>query len=131
MSRERLIVTAVTVRGLSQAEAARAYGLSQSRVSRILARWRREGDAGLVPRSRRPKTSPTAIPAATVELIVNLRANLQQQGLDHGPATIIWHLTIDLYATTNPSETQRVEPENQVRPFADVLRHHNCCGDRI
>jgi transposase InsO family protein len=92
VSRERLIVTAVTVQGLSQAAAARAYGLSESRVSRIMARWRREGDAGLEPRSRRPRTSPTAIPAATVELIVNLRANLHRQGLDHGPATIAWHL---------------------------------------
>ncbi|WP_395638572.1 helix-turn-helix domain-containing protein [Pseudolysinimonas sp.] len=64
MSRERLIVTAVAIQGLSQAEAARAYGLSESRVSRIMTRWRREGEAGLEPRSRRPKTTPTAIPAA-------------------------------------------------------------------
>jgi transposase InsO family protein len=92
VSRERLIVTAVTVQGLSQAQAARTYGLSESRVSRIMARWRLEGEAALEPRSRRPKTSPTAIPASTVELIVNLRANLQQQGLDHGPETIAWHL---------------------------------------
>ena len=57
MSRADLIVTAITVQGLSQAEAARTYGLSPSRVSRIMARWRREGEAGLEARSRRPKTS--------------------------------------------------------------------------
>lgn len=61
MSRARLIVMAVTVQGLSQAEAARRYGLSESRVIRIMTRWRLEGDAGLEPRSRRPKTSPHAI----------------------------------------------------------------------
>lgn len=129
MSRERLIVTAVTVQGLSQAQAARDYGLSQSRVSRIMARWRREGAAGLEPRSRRPKTSPTAIPAATVELIVNLRANLQQQGLDHGPATIVWHLQHHHGVTVSRATVARtltraglVTAEPKKRPKSSYLR---------
>ncbi|BAU33486.1 integrase catalytic subunit [Microcella alkaliphila] len=57
-----------------------------------MARWRRDGEAGLEPRSRRPKTSPNATPTSTIELITNLRANLHTQGLDHGPTTIAWHL---------------------------------------
>lgn len=129
MSRERLIVTAVTVQGLSQAEASRAYGLSESRVSRMMARWRREGDAALEPRSRRPRTSPTAIPPSTVELIVNLRANLQRQGLDHGPATIVWHLQHHHDVTVSRSTIARtltraglVTAEPKKRPKSSYLR---------
>ena len=51
-----------------------------------------EGEAAFEPRSRRPKTSPTAIPAHVVELIVRLRKQLAEQGLDAGPDTIAWHL---------------------------------------
>ena len=58
----------------------------------LVARWRREGDAAFEPRSRRPKTSPAAIPAATVELIVQLRRRLCAAGLDAGSDTIGWHL---------------------------------------
>ena len=108
MSRARLIVTAVTVQGLTQAAAARQYGLSESRVSRLMARWRVEGDAALEPRSRRPKSSPTATPPATVELIVNLRANLRRQGLDHGPATIVWHLAHHHGITRSRSTVARI-----------------------
>jgi len=50
--------------GLSQGEAARRYGVSQGWISRLLARYRAEGEAAFGPRSRRPKTSPKAIPRA-------------------------------------------------------------------
>ena len=61
MSLRRSVILSVTVEGLSQAEAARCYEVSESFVSRLLARWRAEGDAAFEPRSRRPKASPTAI----------------------------------------------------------------------
>jgi Helix-turn-helix domain len=69
MSKARLIITAVTVEGRSQHEVARVYGINQSWVSRLVARYRAEGEAAFQPRSRRPKTSPTAIGLATVTLI--------------------------------------------------------------
>ena len=69
MSKARLVITAVIVEGRSQGEAARAYGVSQGWVSRLVARYRAEGEAAFEPRSRRPKTSPTATSANTVELI--------------------------------------------------------------
>ena len=62
MSKARLIITAVVVEGRSQREVARAYGINQRWVSRLVARYRAEGEAAFAPRSRRPKTSPTAIP---------------------------------------------------------------------
>jgi transposase InsO family protein len=61
-------------------------------VSKLVARYRAEGAAALEPRSRRPKTSPGAVPARTVELIAGLRKDLEGLGLDAGPDTIRWHL---------------------------------------
>jgi len=92
VSKARLVITAVVVEGRSQHEVARAYGLSQSWISRLVARFSREGEAAFEPRSRRPKRSPTAIPQAAVELICRLRLDLTSQGLDAGPDTIAWHL---------------------------------------
>jgi hypothetical protein len=92
MSKRQAVVLSVTVEKLSQAETARLYGVSEAFVSRLMARWRVEGDAAFETRSRRPLNSPTATAANTVDLIVNLRAELAAKGLDAGPATIVWHL---------------------------------------
>jgi transposase len=78
--------------GRSQGEAARAYGVSQGWVSRLVARYRAEGEAAFEPRSRRPKTSPNAISDHAAELIVRLLKDLAGQGLDAGPETICWHM---------------------------------------
>ena len=92
MSKARLIITAVLVEGRSQAEVARDYQVSESWVSRLVARYRVEGDIAFEPRSRRPHTRPQATPAASVELILKVRAELTRQGLDAGADTIGWHL---------------------------------------
>jgi transposase InsO family protein len=92
MSKARLVITAVVIEGRSQGEVARAYGVSQGWVSRLVARYRAEGQAAFEPRSRRPKSSPRAIPDATAGLITGLRKELAGQGLDAGPQTIAWHL---------------------------------------
>src|ERR1700757_772628 len=92
MSKARLVITAVVTEGLSQGEAARRYGVSQGWISRLLARYRAEGEAAFEPRSRRPETFPSAISPGTVELITRLRKELSGQGLDAGPHTIAWHL---------------------------------------
>jgi len=76
MSKARLVITAVVTERRSQGEVARAYGVSQGWVSRLVARYRAEGEAAFEPRSRRPKTSPAAISDATVELITRLRKDL-------------------------------------------------------
>jgi transposase InsO family protein len=92
MSKARLVITAVVVEGRSQGEVARAYGVSQPWVSRLVARYRAEGEAAFQPRSRRPHTSPTATDAAVVERILELRKSLTERGLDAGPQTLVWHL---------------------------------------
>jgi hypothetical protein len=79
------VITSVVVEGRSAGEVARSYGVSRSWVYELVARYRAEGDTAFAPRSRRPKTSPGALAAATVELIVELRKDLGGQGLDAGP----------------------------------------------
>jgi transposase InsO family protein len=92
VSKARLVITAVIVEARSQSEVARAYGVSQSWISRLVKRYRLEGEAAFQPRSRRPHTSPARLPQTTIDLIVELRENLASKGLDHGPHTIAWHL---------------------------------------
>jgi len=84
-SRARLVITAITTQGLSQAEAARTYGLSQAWVSRLMAGYRVEGEAAFEPRSRRPKAaSPRALLVEVRDLILRLRKKLGDAGLDAG-----------------------------------------------
>ena len=92
MSTARVVITAVVVEGRSQAEVARAYGVSPSWVSKLVARWRQEGEAAFQPRSRRPKTSPGRLPDDVIEVICTLRRTLTEAGHDAGPVTLAWHL---------------------------------------
>jgi transposase InsO family protein len=92
VSKARLVITAVVVEGRSQAEVARAYDVSQPWVSRLVARYRREGEKAFEPRSRRPRSSPNATPQPVVDRILRLRSELSGQGLDAGPHTLVWHL---------------------------------------
>lgn len=45
MSKRRAVILSVIVEGLTQAETARPYGVSEATVSCLLARCRAEGDA--------------------------------------------------------------------------------------
>ena len=92
MSKRRLVITAVLA-GQSQSEVARTYAVSQGWISRLMARYRIEGDAAFEPLSRAPKTSPAATAPETVELVLALRKNLTESGHDANPDTICWHLT--------------------------------------
>ena len=129
MSKARLVITAVVIEGRSQGEAARAYGVSQGWVSRLVARYRDEGEAAFAPRSRRPGRSPAAISDATVDLIVALRKDLAGQGLDAGPDTICWHLEQHHRVKVSASTVSRylarrglVVPEPRKRPKSSYLR---------
>lgn len=92
MSLNRLLITAVVIENRPVHEVAATYGVSRSWVYRLLARYRREGDAVFEPRSRRPASNPNAIPTEAIDLILELREKLTATGLDAGPDTIRWHL---------------------------------------
>src|SRR3954447_1933742 len=85
MSKTRLVITAVVTENRPVREVAVEYGVSRSWLYELLARYQREGEAIFEPRSRRPKTTPTAIPPEAIELIVELREKLVATGLDAGP----------------------------------------------
>jgi transposase InsO family protein len=129
MSKARLVITAVVTEGRSQGEAAREYGVSQGWVSRLVARYRAEGQAAFEPRSRRPKTSPSSVSQDTVELIIRLRKELAGQGLNAGPQTIAWHLEHHHQVTVSPATISRylarhglVTPQPSKRPRSSYLR---------
>jgi transposase InsO family protein len=129
MSKARLVITAVTVEKRPVSEVARAYGVARSWVYTLLARYAAEGEAAFEPRSRRPKSSPRAIPDATVGLIVGLRKELAGQGLDAGPQTIAWHLHHHHQLRVSPATISRyltraglVVPEPSKRPRSSYIR---------
>jgi transposase-like protein len=83
------VITAVVLEGRSQAEVARAYGVSKGWVSKLIARYRAEGEAAFEPRSRRPTSSPSRTAPEVVRAIVRLRRQLIRAGHDAGAATIV------------------------------------------
>ena len=92
MSKARLVITAIEVEGRSPAEVVAAFGVSRSWLYELLARYRAEGDAAFQPRSRRPRSSPGATPAQTVELVLGISQAAQRRGPGRRSETIGWHL---------------------------------------
>jgi transposase InsO family protein len=92
MSLARLVVTAVRIEGRAKAEVSRDYGVSPRWVYELVNRFDAEGEAGLEPRSRRPRASPHRTSGAMEDEIVELRKELLDQGLDAGAHTIAVHL---------------------------------------
>lgn len=93
MDKARFLVETHLQTGRPIAELAAAHGVHRSWLYKLLARYRREGPAGLEPRSRRPHNSPTRIADRHEDAIVELRKELLDAGLDAGAATIHWHLS--------------------------------------
>jgi transposase InsO family protein len=129
MSKARLVITAVTAEKRPVSEVAKSYGVARSWVYALLARYEAEGEAAFEPRSRRPKTSPSAISPETVELITRLRKELAGQGLDAGPQTIAWHLGQHHQLTVSPATVSRylarqglVTPDPSKRPKSSYIR---------
>ncbi|MCW2807554.1 MAG: transposase [Marmoricola sp.] len=127
-SKRRLVITAVLA-GSSQSEVARTYAVSQGWISRLMKRYETEGEAAFEPRSRAPKNSPTATPPATVELVLRLRKELSEAGLDAGADTIDWHLDHHHQITLARATINRilvragqVSPDPSKRPKSSCIR---------
>jgi transposase InsO family protein len=142
MSKARLVLTALLVDCQTPAEVAARYGVHRSWVYKLKARYDADGEAALQPRSRRPHTSPTAIPPATVTLITQLRGKLTTAGLDAGPDTIAWHLahhhsirvsasTISRYLTRAGlvTPTPKKRPKSSYHRFAATLPNQTWQAD--
>src|ERR1700722_6843858 len=127
MSKARLVITAVNVEKRPVSEVAKSYGIARSWVCALLDRYRAEGEAAFEPRSRWPKTSPTAISDDAADLIIQLRKELSGQGLDAGPQTIAWHLQhrVEVPAATVSRYLSRaglVTPNPAKRPKSSCTR---------
>jgi transposase InsO family protein len=103
MSLARLVVTAVRVEGRSKSAVAREYGVSRRWVHELVGRYDADGEAGLLPRSRRPHHSPSRTAQQVEDAIVRWRKSLTEQGLDAGAATIAVHLAGQLGPELVPS----------------------------
>jgi transposase InsO family protein len=110
MDKGRFLIETHLRTGRPIAELADAHGVSRSWLYKLLARYRRDGDAGLEPRSRRPHRSPTRIADLYDDEIVALRKELTDAGFDAGAATIHYHLS------------QRRQPVPSVPTIWRVLR---------
>jgi transposase InsO family protein len=129
MSKARLVITAIELEGRSVTEVATTYRVSRSWIYELLARYRTEGDTAFEPRSRRPKTSPTATPQTTIDLIISIRKQLVESGLDAGPDTLAWHLQHHHQITISVSTVARiltrqslVDPQPKKRPKSSYIR---------
>jgi transposase InsO family protein len=128
VSKRRLVITAVLA-GQSQSEVARTYEVSQGWISRLMARYRDEGEAAFEPRSRAPKNNPGATAPQTVELVLRLRKQLAESGLDAGADTLGWHLQHHHQTTLSRATINRiltragaVTPDPSKRPKSSYIR---------
>jgi transposase InsO family protein len=124
-----LVITAVVVEGRGVREVARDYGVSPGWVSKLVARYRDEGEAAFESRSRRPKRSPRATAPETVELIIDLRRRLVAAGDDAGAETIRWHLEHHFGVAVSAATILRylhraglVTPQPHKRPRSSYVR---------
>jgi transposase InsO family protein len=129
VSKARLVITAVTVENRPVAEVVADYGVARSWVYELLARYRAEGEVAFEPRSKRPLASPRATPVATVDLVLRVRKELVDAGLDAGADTIGWHLTHHHQTTLSRATIHRilrragaVTPDPAKRPKASYRR---------
>lgn len=129
MQLARFLVEAVVLGKQSPNQLARDYPISRSWFYELLARYRRDGPAGLEPRSHRPTSCPHQVDQIVIDAILELRADLAATGLDDGPQTIRDHLAQRF--DHPPSRTtiwrilQRqglITPEPHKRPKASFVR---------
>ena len=91
MSVRRLIVEADPA-SMNVTEFCRCHGVSTWFFWDLRRRYARDGDAVLEPRSRAPRQVANKTSAHVEDAIVRKRKELQDAGLDAGPATIAFHL---------------------------------------
>jgi transposase InsO family protein len=94
-----------------------------------MARYSLEGEAAFEPRSRAPLSSPEATAPPIVELVLALRKQLTDAGLDAGADTIGWHLNHHHRTRLSRATINRilvragtVTPDPAKRPKSSYLR---------
>jgi transposase InsO family protein len=129
MGMARYLVEAHLLEGRSVAELASSHGVHRSWIYKLIARYRAEGDEGLMPRSRRPQRSPSKTSQAFVSEILALRKQLGKDGCDAGAQTIHTHLARKHEQIPSPTTIWRVlkveghvAPQPHKRPRSSYVR---------
>ena len=129
MDKGRFLIEIHLRTGRPIGELAEAHGVSRSWLYKLLARYRREGTAGLELRSRRPHSSPTRIADLYEDEIVRIRKQLDDEGLDAGAETIHFHMSTPGREVPSVSTIHRVlvargfvVPEPHKRPKSSIIR---------
>lgn len=129
MDLAKYCVNAVLVEGRSIRAVAGATGTSKTWVHRQVSLFRSGGDEALILKKRGPKTPANIIDPALEDLIVGLRKDLSDDGLDAGAKTIQWHLHQDGIVGPSLSTIHRVlrrrgfvTPQPQKRPRSSWTR---------
>jgi transposase InsO family protein len=86
------LVAAITGGEINVAAFCRERKISRQTFYGWQRRYREEGLAGLEARSSAPKISPARTPTGIEDVVVALRKELDEGGLDAGPGTIQWHM---------------------------------------
>ncbi len=107
MSVRRMIVE-VDTDGLNVAEFCRQHGISRWFFYELRRRFVVAGEAGLVPQSRAPKRVANRTPDRVEDLIVEVRKQLIEDGLDAGAHTIRFHLRSRVEPVPSESTIWRV-----------------------
>lgn len=108
---------------------ARRYRVSRQWVSTLRRRYAAEGEAGLLPRSRRPTRVHNRTDEATRRLIAEVRERLHDQGWDCGARSIRHALDGQCAPVPSVSTIHRVlrdmglvDPEPRKRPRSSYIR---------
>ena len=122
-SKAHVIVQTLATQGFTVAQVAARFNVSQRWVYELARRYRLDGVAGLVFKSKRPHTNSRAVPAHIRGRIIGLRKQLLASGLDAGAESIAWNLA---QAQVKPPATSTiwrilreeglVSPEPKKRP---------------
>ncbi|MDH6286986.1 hypothetical protein M2275_001889 [Rhodococcus opacus] len=95
----------------------REQGISRNTFYVLVGRFRTEGAAAFTTRSTRPHHSPTGTGPEVREAIVRARTELDDEGFDNGPISIVWRLEAQgLDPTPSRSTVYRVPGTTGVWP---------------
>ena len=129
MDLARYLVDAFVVDHRSLRTVARAHGVSKSWVGVVVGRYRCGGYDAIVPKSKRPHTSPQRSTPDIENAIITLRKELLDSGLDAGPTTIAWHLQRQGFTPPSVSTIWRtltrrgfITPQPKKRPHTSYIR---------
>jgi transposase InsO family protein len=87
--------TAMAGQVVNVSQFCREHQISRQTFYKYRRRFAQQGLAGLEEQSRRPVCSPGQTAAVVEEAVLRKRKQLLEQGLDHGPQSIVWALERD------------------------------------